>query len=49
MDLEDETRHQISGGKGEVLRPVGFVESDFVYGVGRSKEVSAGDSFCIES
>lgn len=47
MDLEGEEVRTIEEAKGEYLKPVGFVESDFVYGVARSEDVtkdSAGNT-----
>lgn len=40
MDLENEGVRTIKGG-GEYLRPIGFVESDFVYGAAKAGEVLA--------
>lgn len=40
MDLEGEEVRTIKGNKAEYLKPVGFVESDFVYGTARVQEVS---------
>ena len=37
-DLETEKQWQITGASGEALRPVGFVDSDFVYGIMRPQE-----------
>lgn len=34
VDLEGEIQKEVVGASGEVLKPIGFVESDFVYGVG---------------
>lgn len=39
MDLEGEETRTIEGSSGEYLRPVGFVESDFVYGMARAGDV----------
>lgn len=39
MDLEGEETRTINGGGGEFLRPIGFVESDFVYGLARAEDV----------
>lgn len=33
MDLEEEKKWQVEGENGASLKPIGFVESDFVYGV----------------
>ncbi len=41
MDLEGEATWTIEGSEEEYLRPVGFVESDFVYGTARAGEVIA--------
>lgn len=41
MDLEGEAARTIEGGGEEYLKPVGFVESDFVYGTARAGEVTA--------
>ena len=41
MDLEDERIRTIEGSGGEYLRPIGFVESDFVYGSAKEAEVMA--------
>ena len=41
MDLENEGVRTIKGG-GEYLRPIGFVESDFVYGAAK-----AGEGRCV--
>ncbi len=35
LDLEGEQEHSIEGAPGERLKPIGFVESDFVYGTAR--------------
>ena len=39
MDLEGEETRMVEGHKGEYLKPVGFVESDFVYGAARPEDV----------
>lgn len=39
MDLEEGTQWRMTAADGEFLRPVGFVESDFVCGVGRRTDV----------
>ena len=39
MDLEDETTRTIEGTGEEYLKPIGFVESDFVYGSAKETEV----------
>lgn len=39
MDLEGEKERLIEGGKAEYLKPIGFVESDFVYGAARTEDV----------
>ena len=41
MDLEGERVRAIEGNGGEYLKPVGFVESDFVYGTAKAGEVVA--------
>lgn len=41
-DLEGEEQWQIPAGAAEVLRPIGFVESDFVYGIGSDGENLGG-------
>lgn len=41
MDLEGESVRSIEGDGKEYLKPVGFVESDFVYGVAKAGEVAA--------
>lgn len=41
MDLENENIRTIEGKGGEYLKPVGFVESDFVYGTAKAEEVMA--------
>lgn len=41
MDLEGEEVRTIKGKGAEYLKPVGFVESDFVYGTVRAKDVAA--------
>lgn len=41
MDLEGEKIRTVEGSGGEYLKPVGFVESDFVYGTARAGEVVA--------
>ncbi|MEY8391189.1 hypothetical protein D3Z36_04455 [Lachnospiraceae bacterium] len=41
MDLEGEEVRSIKGSKAEYLKPVGFVESDFVYGTVRESDVAA--------
>lgn len=41
MDLEGESVRTIEGGSGEYLKPVGFVESDFVYGTAKEGQVTA--------
>lgn len=33
MDLEDKKKWEVEGEQGASLRPIGFVESDFVYGI----------------
>ncbi len=45
MDLETRGQWQTTGAEGEILLPVGFVESDFVYGIARETEMgtAAGD------
>ncbi len=40
MDLEGEEVRTIKGNGSEYLKPVGFVESDFIYGAARADEVS---------
>ena len=47
MDLEGEKVRSIEGDSGEYLKPIGFVESDFVYGSAKAAEVaedSAGNA-----
>ncbi len=39
MDLEGEESRTIDNGQGAYLKPVGFVESDFVYGAARPEDV----------
>lgn len=39
MDLEGEESRTIEGDEGEYLKPVGFVESDFVYGAARKENI----------
>ena len=39
MDLEGEESRTIEGDEGEYLKPVGFVESDFVYGAARKEDI----------
>ncbi len=39
MDLEGEETRMVEGHKGEYLKPVGFVESDFVYGAARKEDI----------
>lgn len=41
MDLEGEKVRSVEGNGGEYLKPIGFVESDFVYGTARAGEVVA--------
>lgn len=41
MDLEGERIRSIEGSGGEYLKPIGFVESDFVYGSAKAAEVAA--------
>jgi len=41
MDLEGEDVRTIKWGKKEYLKPVGFVESDFVYGTAKAGDVTA--------
>lgn len=41
MDLESESIRTIEGSSGEYLKPIGFVESDFVYGVAKAGEMMA--------
>jgi hypothetical protein len=38
MDLEGELERTIEGGQQEYLKPIGFVGSDFVYGVARKED-----------
>ena len=40
MDLEGEEVRTIEAGRKEYLKPIGFVESDFIYGTAREEEVS---------
>lgn len=42
MDLEGEKQWQIQGERGAVLRPIGFVDSDFVYGVANEAAKGSG-------
>ena len=44
MDLEGETIRTIEGAQGEFLKPVGFVESDFVYGAAKAEDVEIDDA-----
>lgn len=39
LDLEGEKERSIEGEGNECLKPIGFVESDFVYGVARAEDV----------
>lgn len=39
MDLEGEEVRTIEAGAGEYLQPVGFVETDFIYGVAKAEDV----------
>ena len=39
MDLEGEETRTINSGQGAYLKPIGFVESDFVYGAARAEDV----------
>ena len=39
MDLGGEESRTIEGDEGEYLKPVGFVESDFVYGAARKEDI----------
>ncbi len=41
MDLESEKVRTVKGNAGEYLKPIGFVESDFVYGLAREEQVIA--------
>ena len=40
MDLEGEDVRTIEGNGEEYLKPVGFVESDFIYGTAKMKDVT---------
>ncbi len=40
MDLEGEKTRTIESDGGEYLKPIGFVESDFIYGLAKAQEVS---------
>lgn len=42
MDLEGEKQWQVTGTAAEILRPVGFVESDFVYGIAQKTQEESG-------
>lgn len=39
INLDTEERKDVSAGSGEYLKPLGFMEEDFVYGVARKAEV----------
>lgn len=39
LNLDTEERGEISAGSGEFLKPLGFMEEDFVYGIARSSDV----------
>lgn len=39
MDLEGEKRHTIKAVKGEYIKPIGFINSDFVYGVAKVSDI----------
>ncbi|MEG0961357.1 MAG: hypothetical protein RR139_10975 [Lachnospiraceae bacterium] len=40
MDLEGEETSSITAEEGEYLKPIGFVESDFVYGIARESDIT---------
>lgn len=39
VDLSDEQKYTVTCGKDQVMKPIGFIEKDFVYGVGAAKDV----------
>ena len=41
MDLEGEETREVRSSQGAYLKPIGFVESDFVYGAARPEDVAA--------
>ncbi len=43
MDLEGEKQWQVTGSPSELLRPIGFVESDFVYGIAQRTQEEFGE------
>lgn len=45
MDLDSEERWQVKGDYQSLVRPIGFVESDFVYGAARASDISEEDGF----
>lgn len=40
MDFSDETTREVTEGSGKYVRPLGFMEEDFVYGVANAADVS---------
>lgn len=42
MNLNDGSAYKISEGTSVYLRPLGFIDNDFIYGVAKSDEVSVG-------
>ena len=45
MDLDSESSWQVTGGTGTMLRPIGFVESDFVYGIANVADIAEEAGF----
>lgn len=39
VDLETEERREVTAGSGEYLKPLGFMDEDFVYGVARESDI----------
>ena len=44
MNLNDGSTYEISESGNEYLRPLGFIDNDFIYGIAKAKEVSVGEA-----
>lgn len=39
MNLSDQSTQEIAAGTGEAIKPLGFMDEDFVYGIARQSDI----------
>lgn len=39
MNLSDQSTQEVAAGTGEAIKPLGFMDEDFVYGIARQSDI----------